>query len=117
MLATFPIAPVLVIAATFTALTLEEEKGYIGVMIKASDDGGLLVNAEPVEDTPAAKAGIKENDRIIKLNGEAIDSLQGFVEKMRGTKPGTEIKLTIVRDKEEKEIKLKVGKFPKDLDD
>jgi serine protease Do len=103
-------------ATTFAAAKEDDDaKGYLGVAIRLSDNGGVAVQSLQ-DESPAMKAGLKENDRIIKVNGEAVESLQGFVEKIGSFKPGTEIKLLIVRDTDEKEIKVKLGPRPKDQD-
>jgi C-terminal processing protease CtpA/Prc len=88
----------------------EEERGYIGVMIKKSTEG-IEVTAV-VGDSPAAKAGLKEGDVIKKLDGEEVATvaLEDFVKKIKDFKPGKEIKLVILRDGKDKEIKVKVGK-------
>src|SRR5437899_2908950 len=88
----------------------DEERGYIGVMIKKSTEG-IEISAV-VGDSPAAKAGLKEGDVIKKLDGEEVATvaLEDFVKKIKDFKPGKEIKLAIVRDGKDKEIKVKVGK-------
>src|SRR5262249_38746647 len=48
----------------------EEERGYIGVMIKKSTEGIEILGV--VGDSPAAKAGLKEGDVIKKLDGEEV---------------------------------------------
>ena len=87
-----------------------EEKGYLGIMLKKSDNG-IEINGV-VGDSPAEKAGIKEGDVIKKLNGDDVAelSLEDFVKKIQGGKPGDEIKLTVLREGKEKEIKVKLGK-------
>jgi S1-C subfamily serine protease len=108
-------AVVIVVSATSFAAAKEDDdaKGYLGVAIRLSDNGGVSVQSLQ-DESPAMKAGLKENDRIIKVNGEAVKSLQEFVEKIGSFKPGTEIKLLIVRDTDEKEIKVKLGTRPVD---
>lgn len=118
MLASIRVMAALVIVFSASLATAREDddaKGYLGVAIGTSDKGGLDIKSLQ-DESPAMKAGLKENDRIIKMNGEAVGSLQEFVEKIRKTKPGTEIKLLIVRDADEKEIKVKVGVAPKDAE-
>ena len=60
-------------------------------------------------DTPAARAGIKAGDYITHINGEFLFgfSLDEAVEKMRG-RPGTAIKLTIVRPGRDKPFDLNI---------
>jgi S1-C subfamily serine protease len=90
------------------------EDGYIGVQIKANEDVEGLLIVETVKDAPADKAGLKMGDLITKVDGSPIKSadLQTFVLAVRGTKPGDDIKLTIVRGGKEQEIKVTVGKRP-----
>ena len=88
----------------------EEPQGYIGVMIKKSTEGIEITGL--VGDGPAEKAGIKEGDVIKKFNGDEVVNLalEDFVKKIKGSKPGDEVKLVILREGKEKEIKLKIGK-------
>lgn len=72
------------------------EYGGLGLTV-TSEDGAVKVVA-PTDDTPAARAGIKAGDFITHLDGQLIfgSTIDEAVDKMRG-KPGTSIKLTVVR--------------------
>jgi carboxyl-terminal processing protease len=89
--------------------TLQEgttgEFGGLGIEV-GMEDGFIKVIA-PIDDTPAARAGVQAGDVIIRLDDTPVKglSLHEAVKKMRG-KPGTEITLTIVREGEEKQQKI-----------
>ena len=82
--------------------------GGIGVIVTRSEDGYVTVVA-PIEDTPGEKAGLKTNDRIIKVDDKDVIGieLEAAVTLMKGKK-GTEVKLTVMRDdvKEPKEFNI-----------
>ncbi|WP_207695044.1 carboxyl-terminal processing protease [Enterococcus sp. DIV0212c] len=67
----------------------------------------------PIDGSPAAKAGIKTNDTIIKVDDEETQgkTLSEVVSKIRGKK-GTEVRLTIARGKETFELKLTRDTIP-----
>ncbi|MBC7691541.1 MAG: PDZ domain-containing protein [Methylotenera sp.] len=71
--------------------------GGLGIEIGMKEN--VLTVIAPIEDTPAWKAGIKPNDRIVKINGESTKgmTLVEAVAKMRG-KNGADVVLTIYRD-------------------
>lgn len=68
----------------------------IGAELIASSDGRIIVVA-PLDDTPAAKAGVKSGDTILKVNDESVSgkSLSEVVDKIRGPR-GTLVALNIV---------------------
>ena len=68
----------------------------LGVEVAVRD--GLLTVVTPMEDTPAAKAGILAGDQILKINGVSTDKLglEDAVNVLRG-EPGQKITLTILR--------------------
>jgi carboxyl-terminal processing protease len=82
--------------------------GGLGLEIGMKDN--VLTVVSPIEDTPAWKAGLKPNDRIVKINGESTKgmTLVEAVAKMRGEK-GSAVKLGIYREGFEKirEISVK----------
>ncbi len=73
------------------------EFGGLGIQI-TSDKGAIRV-ISPIDDTPAARAGIKPGDYITHIDGEQVFdlSLTEAVKKMKG-RPGTKVKLTIIRE-------------------
>ncbi len=69
---------------------------------------GVLI-AEVLEDTPAEKAGLKSGDIILEMNGKDVKDNISFRNSVSLVKPGTKIKLTILRGDKEKEITVKIG--------
>jgi carboxyl-terminal processing protease len=87
------------------------EFGGIGIEV-VPDDGALRV-VSPIDDTPAAKAGIQPGDLIGLIDGQPVGemSLQDAIERMRGT-IGTQVKLTLRREgREPFEITLSRAKI------
>jgi carboxyl-terminal processing protease len=78
----------------------------LGIEVVQQPDRSLLV-VTPIDDTPAARAGIKPGDVITEIDGTPIaaDSVDGAVDAMRG-EPGTPIELTILRDTLAEPLKL-----------
>jgi carboxyl-terminal processing protease len=74
-----------------------------GVGIEVSAEDGLIKVVSPIDDTPAAKAGLKPGDFIAAIDGVSIqgEPLDKAIDKMRGT-PGTKVMLTILRSGEKK---------------
>ena len=83
------------------------EFGGLGIEVGMED--GFIKVISPIDDTPAQKAGIKAGDLIIKLDDTPVKglSLNDAVNRMRG-KPGSEITLTVVRNGEEKPLKITI---------
>ncbi len=81
------------------------EFGGLGIEVGMED--GFIKVVSPIDDTPASKAGVQAGDLIIKLDDVSVKgmSLGESVDKMRG-KAGTLIKLTVVRDGEEKPLEI-----------
>lgn len=61
------------------------------------------------EDGPAAKAGLKPGDRIVEVNGEAIDSPEKLRMSVLRQKPGSTVDLLIHRDGQEMELEAKLS--------
>ena len=77
----------------------EQTKGKFGGLgIEVTMDNGLVLVVSPIDDTPAAEAGIKSGDYITHIDGETVIgmNLNEAVSKMRG-KIGTKVKLSIRR--------------------
>lgn len=78
-------------------MTVSGEFVGIGIELTLSKDG-LLKVISPLDDSPAAQAGIKPNDLILKINGKLVQnmSLSEAMNKIRGKK-GTNVTLTVLR--------------------
>ena len=63
---------------------------------------------ELVTDSPADKAGVKENDIIVKIGGQQLDEDNGLTEVIAKKKVGDEVSLEIYRDGEELKLKVKL---------
>src|SRR6266404_7081840 len=83
----------------YKELQSDTQGRFGGLGIEITVKGGILTVVSPIEDTPAAKAGIKPGDQIFKIEEEFTKdmSLVDAVKKMRGLK-GTKINLTIKRE-------------------
>jgi carboxyl-terminal processing protease len=69
-----------------------------GLGIEVTSEYGVLKVISPIDDTPAAKAGIKAGDYIVALNGKPVNDMtpNEAITQMRGAK-GTQIVMTILR--------------------
>lgn len=83
----------------------------VGEFYGADNDKGAIVG-EVMEDSPAAKAGIKTDDIIVEVQGESIAGANELINKVAMYKPGTEVKLTILRDGKRKTITVTLGTRP-----
>jgi carboxyl-terminal processing protease len=81
----------------------EGEFGGLGIEVTMED--GFVKVVSPIEDTPAARAGLKTGDLIIRLDSKAVKgmALNEAVKQMRG-KPGSDIVLTVVREGQPKPL-------------
>ena len=95
-------------------------RGYLGLVpvdlspVKAEVYGakkGALV-ASVDSDSPAGKAGVKVSDIITKIDGKEVNSAVDLRHMTQAMAPGSTVKLTIVRDKAEKIISVKLGEAP-----
>jgi len=89
-------------------------RGYLGVgvveltddrvkALKLNDDKGVEVKRVEAN-SPAAKAGLKENDVILEVNGKAIEDITQFQNSIGDTAPGSKVNLTIWREGAKKTI-------------
>ncbi|SIQ87391.1 carboxyl-terminal processing protease [Rhizobium sp. RU20A] len=83
------------------------EFGGLGIEVTMEND--LVKVTSPIDDTPAAKAGVLAGDLISKIDDKDVRGLklEEAVEKMRGA-VGTPIKLTILRKGAEKPIEISI---------
>jgi carboxyl-terminal processing protease len=91
----------------YKALLTTTSGEFGGLGIEVSTQYGVLKVIAPIDDTPAAKAGIKSGDFIVALNNHLVIDMSPnqAVDTMRGKK-GTAILLTIIRQGAEKPLQF-----------
>ncbi len=96
-------------ASNFRDMQVETKGEFGGLGMEVTMEDGQVKVVTPIDDTPAAKAGVMANDVITKLNGESIEgmSLDQAIEKMRGP-VNTTVKLTITRKGQDKPIEISI---------
>jgi carboxyl-terminal processing protease len=94
-------------AKSFRDMQVETSGEFGGLGIEVLMEDGLIKVVAPIDDTPAAKAGILANDLITKLDDDQVQgmTLNQAVEKMRGP-VNTAVKLTIMRKGQDKPLEL-----------
>jgi carboxyl-terminal processing protease len=94
---------------SFKDMQVQTRGEFGGLGIEVTMEDGLVKVVTPIDETPAAKAGILANDIITALDGEQVQglTLNQAVEKMRGP-VNTKIKLTIMRKGQDKPIEVAI---------
>lgn len=85
-------------AKDYRAMQVQTRGEFGGLGIEVTMEDGIVTVVSPIDDTPAARAGLRAGDRITHLDGESIVglSLNDAVERMRGP-VNTQILLTVER--------------------
>jgi len=80
------------------AMSVQNRGEFGGLGIEVTMENGVVKVVSPIDDTPAARAGVQSGDLIVEIDGQQVMgmSLNEAVDKMRG-RVGTNITLTIVR--------------------
>jgi serine protease Do len=74
-------------------------KPRLGLRVQDTENGqGVAVKDIDDEDSPAAKAGLKEDDVITGVNGKPVQSVQDIKDQLKDLKPGDDVKLQYKRN-------------------
>ena len=94
---------------SFSGMQTDTKGEFGGLGIEIGMESGVVKVISPIDDTPAANAGIKSGDYIVRINDQQVQgkSLTEAVELMRGP-VGSEIKLTVRRKNEKKALEFKI---------
>ncbi len=94
---------------SFRDMQVQTRGEFGGLGIEVTMEDGLVKVVAPIDDTPAAKAGVMANDIITQLDDENVQglTLNQAVDKMRGP-VNTKIKLTIMRKGSDKPIEVSI---------
>jgi len=93
----------------FKEMQTDTKGQFGGLGIEIGMEAGVVKVISPIDDTPAANAGIKAGDYIVKIGNDQVQgkSLMEAVKLMRGP-VGTSIDLTVRRKNVKKPIKFKI---------
>ena len=82
----------------FNEIRISTSGEYSGVGIEVALEKGSVRVVNPIEEGPAARAGVKAGDTIVAVDGVAVDlnNLNDSIDRMRGA-PGSTVKITIAR--------------------
>ncbi len=98
-------------------------RGFLGVanpqtltpemaaVLGLEDTKGVLI-PQVIKDSAAEKAGLKHNDIIVELNGQALEKASELLNRIAALKPGTKVKIVVIRDGKRKTLTVKLGKRP-----
>jgi serine protease Do len=98
------------------------ERGFLGVLPQDIDAemaealgleiaGGVIIS-EVIGDSPAEKAGIKDNDVILELDGASLRSAKQLLHSVAALRPGRQVEVVVFRDGERKTLTVTLGKRP-----
>jgi putative serine protease PepD len=90
-------------------------QGYLGISLSDRNDGGAgAVVSEVQADSPADKAGLKVNDIVLQINGQAITGQGALIAIVRDSAPGDVIKVKVERDGVAKNLTATLVARPKE---
>ncbi len=91
----------------FEDMQVSTKGEFGGLGIEVTMENGVVKVVSPIDDTPAARAGVEAGDYIVEIDQEPVMglTLSEAVDKMRG-KVGTEIDLVLTREGEEGPIEM-----------
>lgn len=96
-------------AEEYRELQVGTQGEFGGLGIEVTMEDGFVKVVSPIEETPAARAGLQAGDLIIKLDDSPVKgmTLRDAVKRMRG-EPGTSITLTVLRKGNDKPFTVKI---------
>lgn len=97
-------------------------RGWLGISIQAltpeiakgfglKDTKGVIVS-KVITDSPAAKGGLKDGDIIVKFDGEPVEDFEKFRFKVADSKPGTRVKINVIRGGKRRTLTVKIAEMP-----
>ncbi len=109
MLAVMLIVPVLALAAPgWLGVSMADVTSDKVASLKLKEERGVeIVTVMP--DSPAAKAGLKEHDVVLELNGTRVDSVEQLQRMVREIPAGRSISLLLSRDGNTQTVNVKLG--------
>lgn len=94
-------------ADDYDVLQENTEGGFGGLGIEVGEEDGYIKVITPIDDSPAARAGVMPGDLIVEINGRPVRDMlvNDAVGQLRGD-PGSTVRITLMRDNEPEPIDL-----------
>ena len=89
----------------FEDLRIDTKGNFTGIGIHITLRNGFVTVISPIEGTPAFKAGIQAQDRIVMVDDKRVEDLRQAVSLMRGPK-GTPVKVTVLRQGQQEPLEF-----------
>ncbi|MCU0660939.1 MAG: DegQ family serine endoprotease [Myxococcota bacterium] len=97
-------------------------RGYLGLLLQPLDEQlgsamgvkngqGALV-AEVTSGSPAEAAGVQAGDIVVEVAGKAVKDSRSLQNAVAGLKPGSKVKLKVIRNKDAKNLDVTIGEMP-----
>ncbi len=104
---------------TLVGELLPYEVAFLGILPQRKTDSAETKPGVGVRfvysDSPAASAGIKTGDRLLKLNGEPLSSVENLRDRLSRLRPEAEVELEIVRVEETSTVNATLGSVPQNV--
>lgn len=86
--------------------------GYLGVTVEDSPEGLTVIYVQP--GSPAERAGLREEDVVLKVDGRPVSGRADFTARIWGKKPGDEVRISVRREGSELEVRAVLGPPPEE---
>jgi serine protease Do len=97
----------------FLGATIQDVTPTMAKALGMNQAGGVLIG-DVTAKGPAAQAGVKPGDVIVKFNGQGVEDAAALRLQVSETDPGTSVSLTVRRGGNTEDLKVKVGELPAD---
>jgi serine protease Do len=94
-------------ATSYLGVNIREIDSERAKELKLKEEAGVEIT-RIVEDSPAAKAGLKVGDVVLAYNGERVEGMEQFSRLVRETPPGRDVRLLISRDGNSQTLTAKI---------
>ena len=86
------------------------ERGWLGVSVEDTKTGVSVAGVERT--SPAGRAGLRQGDTILAVNGEHIETSRGLIRTIAAVAPGKDVSLSIRRQGRDMDISVTIGRRP-----
>ena len=86
------------------------QRGWLGVSVEEREGVVLIANLDRAG--PAGRAGIRQGDIVVSINGERIETARGLIRSVAAVPPGNNARVVIRRQGRDIEVPVTVGRRP-----